>query len=71
MENTTMFAPLTRLLSALSALADNVLALAGTMAEVNVALRDRLQLAGPDHTQVIDHEPAETNGTRRGTKQTA
>ena len=41
------------------------------LAEVNVALRERLQLAGPDQTQVIDHEPAETNGTRRGKRQPA
>jgi hypothetical protein len=66
-----MFAPLTRMLTALSALAENVLQLAGTVAEVNVALRERLQLAGPDQTQVIDHEPAETNGTRRGKRQPA
>jgi hypothetical protein len=62
---------LTKVLTALSALADNLTALSATVAEANAGLRGRLQLAAPDQPQVIDHEPAETNGTRRGKKQQA
>ena len=39
---------LTLLMTAVSALAENVLALSGTVAEVNVALRGRLRLDQPD-----------------------
>jgi hypothetical protein len=57
------------LLTALAALADNVTALAGTVAEANAALRGRLGLDGADQ-DVIDHQPAE-NGTGRRKRQTA
>ena len=52
-----MFA-LTRLLTALSALADNLNTLAGTVAEVNGGLRGRLALEGtPAETAVLTHQP--------------
>jgi hypothetical protein len=69
-----MFAPLTRLRSALSRLAGNVEDLAGTVAEMNAGLSGRLQLDGPDPAPAIDHElAAETKGTgsRLGRKQPA
>jgi hypothetical protein len=61
-----MFA-LTRLLTALSALADNLTALAGTVAEINGGLRGRLALDGttPPETAVLAHQPPQdgTDGT--------
>jgi hypothetical protein len=65
-----MFAPLTKLLSALSSLADNVTALASTVAECNTALRGRLQLDAADTPDVLDYQP-ENGAGRRGRKQTA
>jgi hypothetical protein len=60
-----MFA-LTRLLTALSTLADNLNALAGTVAEINGGLRGRLALDGtPADTAVLAHQPPQdgTEGT--------
>jgi hypothetical protein len=62
---------MTKLFSAVATLADNLNALAGTVAEVNAALRGRLQLDAVDQS-ALDHEPAEDNGTsRRGKRRTA
>jgi hypothetical protein len=53
---------LTKLYNALNALAENVLALAGTVAEVNRGLRRRLALDTPEGAaqpgEVIDQPPA-------------
>jgi hypothetical protein len=53
---------LTKLYNALNALAGNVSALAGTVAEVNGGLRRRLALDGSEGTaqpgEVIDPQPA-------------
>jgi hypothetical protein len=50
---------LTKLLTDLSALADNLNALAGTVAEINCGLRVRLALGGttPPETAVLTHQP--------------
>jgi hypothetical protein len=61
---------LTKLMTAVSALAENVLALSGTVAEVNVALRGRLRLDQPTSGAAGSrHEPA--TPTRRGRKSAA
>jgi hypothetical protein len=65
-----MFAPLTRLLTAVATLADNVTALASTVAEANTSLRGRLGLDGADQ-EVIDHQPAGNGTGRRKRPQTA
>jgi hypothetical protein len=58
-----MFA-LTRLLTALSALADNLTALSGTVAEINGNLRDRLGLTGvPADVPALTHQ-----GTQDGSE---
>jgi hypothetical protein len=52
---------LTKLFNALNALAENVLALSGTVAEVNGGLRRRLALDGTEGAapaEVIDQGPA-------------
>ena len=52
---------LTKLCGAVSALAENLLALSGTVAEVNGGLRRRLSLDGTEGTpsaEVIDQRPA-------------
>jgi hypothetical protein len=60
-----MFA-LTKLLTALSALADNLNALAGTVAEINGGLRGRLALDAPTgDVPVLEDEPAPGNGAGR------
>ncbi len=51
---------LSKLCNAVNALAENVLALSGTVAEVNGGLRRRLALdgtEGPAPTEVIDQRP--------------
>jgi hypothetical protein len=51
---------LTKLYDAINALAENVLALSGTVAEVNGGLRRRLALDGPEGAppaEVIDQGP--------------
>jgi hypothetical protein len=61
-----MFAPLTRLLTALSALADNLTAFSATVAEVNAGLRGRLQLdPAPADVPAVTHQIAQerTDGT--------
>jgi hypothetical protein len=54
---------LTKLYNAVNALAENLLALSGTVAEVNGGLRRRLALDGPEGAaqpaEVIDQRPAE------------
>jgi hypothetical protein len=61
---------LTKLFAALDALAENLQALAGTVAEANAGLRGRLMLGAADQP-ALEHEP-EPNGTgRRGKRQTA
>jgi hypothetical protein len=48
---------LSKLLSALNTLAENVLALAGTMAEINTGLRGRLAFDGaPTAAAALTHE---------------
>jgi hypothetical protein len=65
-----MFA-LTKLFAAVASLADNVTALASTVAETNAALRGRLLLDAPaDDAPALDHVPDNGHG-RRGRKQTA
>jgi hypothetical protein len=52
---------LSKLCSAVNALAENLLALSGTVAEVNGGLRRRLALDGPDGAppaEVTDQRPA-------------
>jgi hypothetical protein len=58
-----MFAPLTRLLTALSGLAAAVEDMSGTVREMNAGLRGRLQLEQPDQQPAIDHEQPEGNGS--------
>jgi hypothetical protein len=67
---------ISKLSAAVRALADNLTALAGTVAEVNSGLRHQLALDGPEPTvgpraaEVIDHAPAgqpeALPGPRRG-----
>ena len=52
-----MFA-LTRRLTAVTTLADNLAALSATVAEVNGGLRCRLALEAPEEGQALDHGPA-------------
>ena len=60
-----MFA-LTRLLNALATLADNLNALAGTVAEINGGLRHRLTLGDSSaETAVLAHQPPQ-DGTDGG-----
>jgi hypothetical protein len=57
---------LSKLIGALSTLADSLNALASTVAEINGGLRGRLALDGtPVETVVLTHQPAQdgTNGT--------
>jgi hypothetical protein len=67
---------LTKLFNALNALAEGLLALAGTVAEVNAGLRQRLALDGPDAEpggEVIEHHagagpaPAPRRAVRKAT----
>jgi hypothetical protein len=51
---------LTKLVGALNTLAENVLALAGTVAEINGGLRGRLALDGtPAEAAALTHQPAQ------------
>jgi hypothetical protein len=52
-----MFA-LTRLFAAVAGLAQNVEALAGSIAEANTNFRARLSLDGPPEMPALDHHPA-------------
>jgi hypothetical protein len=49
---------LTKLFTALNALAENVQALAGTVAEANAGLRSRLALDAPEEGQALKPGPA-------------
>jgi hypothetical protein len=49
---------LTKLLGALNGLAENVQALAGTVAEANAGLRRRLALDAPEEGPALDLGPA-------------
>ncbi len=60
-----------KLAGAVRALADNLLTLAGTVAEVNAGLRQRLALDAPEEAaalpgEVIDAPPAPALPPRRG-----
>jgi hypothetical protein len=58
---------LTKLFTALDALAENLQALAGTVAEANAGLRGRLGMDATAAAPAFDHEPEATgNGCRRG-----
>jgi hypothetical protein len=67
-----MFSSLTRLLNAVTNLADNLTALSATVAEANGHLRGRLQLDAGDPPPPLEHQPDEPTGNgRRGKRQTA
>jgi hypothetical protein len=59
-----MFSSISRLVSALRSLTDNILALAATVRDINGGLRCRLALDGPEEDpapEVLDHKPERTN----------
>jgi hypothetical protein len=57
---------LTKVFAALDALAENLQALAGTVAEANAGLRGRLMLDAPAEQPALEHEPeASGNGRRK------
>jgi hypothetical protein len=60
-----MFA-LSRLFAAVAALAQNVEALAGNIAEANTNFRQRLSLDVPDPTPLLGNEPEGGDGTGTG-----
>jgi hypothetical protein len=63
---------ITRLFAAVAALADNLSALASSVAEANGHLRGRLSLDAPaEELPALDHQPAEGNGTPRRKRQTS
>ncbi len=60
-----MFA-LSRLFAALTTLAQNLEALAGSIGEANANFRQRLSLDAPDPTPLLGHEPDGGDGDGNG-----
>jgi hypothetical protein len=61
-----MFNSVSKLFAALNTLSENVLGLAATVAEMNANLRGRLLLDSPEQPPLLDHQPAEANGSTGG-----
>jgi hypothetical protein len=54
-----MFNSISKLFGALNALSENVLALAGSIGEMNVNLRHRVGLDAPPEPPALAHQPAQ------------
>jgi hypothetical protein len=57
-----MFGPLTKLFNAMTALAQSLTELAGTVSEANQNLRHRLYLDAPPETGLLAHQPQDGPG---------